>query len=183
MVHNLRNVFVVLGGLAAIMMYTGFHRSEMTFFFGGSNAREKEEERTATAESTNKRRRLQEQQQVESATAFQNLLSMRDHPFKNLLALRLKQQKQSENEEPQKVSLFQKVMAMRSKQQQQQSQQPEELEPAVPELRIVGGTPVAVGEYPFFAWTAGSTLCGATLIHEDILLTAAVSLTSRLQAL
>jgi secreted trypsin-like serine protease len=39
--------------------------------------------------------------------------------------------------------------------------------------RIVGGTPVAVGDYPFFAWSAGSTLCGASLIHEDILLSAA----------
>jgi secreted trypsin-like serine protease len=41
------------------------------------------------------------------------------------------------------------------------------------DARIVGGNPVAPGTYPFYAYGAGTILCGATLIHEDILLTAA----------
>lgn len=41
------------------------------------------------------------------------------------------------------------------------------------DARIVGGTIVAPGTYPFFAYGAGTILCGATLIYEDILLTAA----------
>jgi hypothetical protein len=41
------------------------------------------------------------------------------------------------------------------------------------EPRIVGGTLVVEGEYPFYAFPAGFLLCGSTLIHEDILLTAA----------
>jgi trypsin len=39
--------------------------------------------------------------------------------------------------------------------------------------RIVGGTPAAPGEYPFYANTIQPILCGSTLIYEDILLTAA----------
>ena len=38
---------------------------------------------------------------------------------------------------------------------------------------IIGGEPSPVGRYPYFAHPRGSFLCGATLIHEDILLTAA----------
>lgn len=41
------------------------------------------------------------------------------------------------------------------------------------EGRIVGGKPVAAGKYPFFAFPAGSLLCGATLFHGDMLLSAA----------
>ena len=37
--------------------------------------------------------------------------------------------------------------------------------------RIVGGQDATFGEYPFF--TSWGTSCGATLIHDDILLTAA----------
>ena len=41
-------------------------------------------------------------------------------------------------------------------------------------VNIVGGTAVASGVYPSYAHVIGSgTLCGATLIHPDILLTAA----------
>jgi hypothetical protein len=39
--------------------------------------------------------------------------------------------------------------------------------------RIVGGTPVAKGEYPYSAKSVGKSLCGATLIWEDVLLSAA----------
>lgn len=39
--------------------------------------------------------------------------------------------------------------------------------------RIVGGKPVAREAYPAFAIPAGSRLCGATVIHPDVLLTAA----------
>lgn len=40
--------------------------------------------------------------------------------------------------------------------------------------RIVGGLNANAGEFPFFAYTANPrTLCGATLIHGDILLSAA----------
>lgn len=42
--------------------------------------------------------------------------------------------------------------------------------PASP--RIIGGNTTAPGQYPYFATTANS-VCGATLIHPDILLTAA----------
>ena len=41
------------------------------------------------------------------------------------------------------------------------------------DARIVGGTPAEVGEFPSFAWTTGTGLCGASLIWEDIVLTAA----------
>lgn len=39
--------------------------------------------------------------------------------------------------------------------------------------RIVGGKPVARGAHPAYAIPAGSRLCGATVIHPDVLLTAA----------
>jgi hypothetical protein len=39
--------------------------------------------------------------------------------------------------------------------------------------RIVGGTPAPAGAFPFYAKSLPTTLCGATLIWEDILLTAA----------
>jgi hypothetical protein len=39
--------------------------------------------------------------------------------------------------------------------------------------RIVGGTAATEGEFPFYAKTRPTTLCGATLVWEDILLTAA----------
>ena len=39
--------------------------------------------------------------------------------------------------------------------------------------RIVGGTLAAAGAYPTYAFTAGSQLCGSTLIWYDVLLTAA----------
>ena len=41
------------------------------------------------------------------------------------------------------------------------------------EARIVGGTPAEVGEFPSFVWTAGSQLCGGSVIWDDIVLTAA----------
>lgn len=41
------------------------------------------------------------------------------------------------------------------------------------ETRIVGGSVAPSNVYPFMAFTAGSMLCGATLIWSDILLTAA----------
>ena len=48
-----------------------------------------------------------------------------------------------------------------------------------PNSRIVGGMNTDPGEYPFF--TAWGSSCGATVIHDDILLTAAhVSSDSRL---
>lgn len=39
--------------------------------------------------------------------------------------------------------------------------------------RIVGGKPAVQGAYPFYAIPGGDILCGATLIHPDILITAA----------
>jgi Trypsin len=39
--------------------------------------------------------------------------------------------------------------------------------------RIVGGKPAAANQFPFFAVPAGTKLCGATLIHSDVLLSAA----------
>jgi secreted trypsin-like serine protease len=40
--------------------------------------------------------------------------------------------------------------------------------------RIVGGTPAETGGYPSYGFNAGSVdLCGGTLIHPDIVLTAA----------
>jgi V8-like Glu-specific endopeptidase len=39
--------------------------------------------------------------------------------------------------------------------------------------RIVGGTPAEVGEYPWYAVPARNYMCGASLIHPDILLTVA----------
>jgi secreted trypsin-like serine protease len=41
------------------------------------------------------------------------------------------------------------------------------------EARIVGGTPAEVGEFPSFVWTAGSQICGGSVIWDDIVLTAA----------
>jgi hypothetical protein len=41
------------------------------------------------------------------------------------------------------------------------------------ENRVVGGTPAAKGDYPFYAKAIGKYFCGATLIWEDILLSAA----------
>jgi trypsin len=41
--------------------------------------------------------------------------------------------------------------------------------PAI-EPRVVGGLPVQAREYPFFVWGDG---CGASLVHDDIVLTAA----------
>jgi hypothetical protein len=38
---------------------------------------------------------------------------------------------------------------------------------------IIGGTTTDPGEYPYFATTKSSAVCGASLIHPDILLTAA----------
>lgn len=38
---------------------------------------------------------------------------------------------------------------------------------------IVGGTIAGYGMYPFFAISGGLPLCGASLIHPDILLTTA----------
>jgi trypsin len=43
----------------------------------------------------------------------------------------------------------------------------------VAEFKIVGGTLAAAGEYPFYAHVANTNLCGGSLIHEDIVLTAA----------
>ena len=40
-----------------------------------------------------------------------------------------------------------------------------------PESRVVGGSNADLNEYPFF--TSWGSSCGATLIHDDILLTAA----------
>ena len=39
--------------------------------------------------------------------------------------------------------------------------------------RIVGGQPADPGEYPYYAHVANDMLCGGTLIHPDIVLTAA----------
>jgi len=39
--------------------------------------------------------------------------------------------------------------------------------------RIVGGTPAAPGDFPFYVSSLGLFLCGGTLIYEDIVLTAA----------
>jgi hypothetical protein len=38
---------------------------------------------------------------------------------------------------------------------------------------IIGGTSTVHGEYPYFATTESTAVCGASLIHPDILLTAA----------
>ena len=47
-------------------------------------------------------------------------------------------------------------------------------DPMEVEPNIVGGGFADVGAYPFYAWSYGSTsLCGGTLIHDDIVLTAA----------
>jgi trypsin len=42
-----------------------------------------------------------------------------------------------------------------------------------PTVRIVGGIAATAGEYPYYAHVAGSALCGGSLIHPDIVLTAA----------
>ena len=52
-------------------------------------------------------------------------------------------------------------------QEQQQRQQQRHLR-----SRIVGGTDVVAGQYPFFGFWYGGD-CGATLIHDDVFLTAA----------
>ena len=39
--------------------------------------------------------------------------------------------------------------------------------------RIVGGTNADTGEYPYYAHAADEFLCGGTLIHPDIVITAA----------
>jgi Trypsin len=39
--------------------------------------------------------------------------------------------------------------------------------------RIVGGKPADANQFPFFAIPAGTKLCGATVIHSDVLLSAA----------
>jgi hypothetical protein len=39
--------------------------------------------------------------------------------------------------------------------------------------KIIGGSRAAFGEYPFMAIPETESFCGASLIHEDILLTAA----------
>lgn len=41
------------------------------------------------------------------------------------------------------------------------------------EPKVVGGTPVANGNFPYFSFPAGFELCGGTLIYPDIVLTAA----------
>ena len=42
-----------------------------------------------------------------------------------------------------------------------------------PQPRVVGGDDADVGEYPFFVHGIDGELCGGTLIHPDIVLTAA----------
>jgi len=39
--------------------------------------------------------------------------------------------------------------------------------------RIVGGSPAALGEYDFYVNSMQNSLCGGTLIHDDMILTAA----------
>lgn len=39
--------------------------------------------------------------------------------------------------------------------------------------KIIGGEEVLYGKFPFIAFTAGDSLCAATLIHRDVLLSAA----------
>lgn len=41
------------------------------------------------------------------------------------------------------------------------------------DFRIVGGTVAPVGKYPFYVNTLRPILCGGTLIHPDIVLSAA----------
>lgn len=41
------------------------------------------------------------------------------------------------------------------------------------DFRIVGGTAAPAGKYPFYVNTLRPILCGGTLIHPDIVLTAA----------
>jgi hypothetical protein len=48
----------------------------------------------------------------------------------------------------------------------------EDVAPSHTRSLIIGGTPTNPGEYPYFA-TTKSSLCGASLIHPDIMLTAA----------
>jgi hypothetical protein len=49
----------------------------------------------------------------------------------------------------------------------------ENRERARPQPRIVGGIPSTAGSFPYYAKSIGNTLCGATLIWEDVLLSAA----------
>ena len=44
---------------------------------------------------------------------------------------------------------------------------------AHPQPRVVGGNDADVGEYPFFVHGIDGELCGGSLIHPDIVLTAA----------
>jgi hypothetical protein len=44
------------------------------------------------------------------------------------------------------------------------------------DFRIVGGTAAPAGKYPFYVNTLRPILCGGTLIHPDIVLTAARTL-------
>ena len=44
---------------------------------------------------------------------------------------------------------------------------------ANPRELVVGGEKVSQGTYPYFATSAGNSFCGASVIHSDILLTAA----------
>jgi trypsin len=41
------------------------------------------------------------------------------------------------------------------------------------ESRIIGGQPAVAGDYPFYAHVIDGNLCGGTLVHKDIVLTAA----------
>jgi trypsin len=43
----------------------------------------------------------------------------------------------------------------------------------LPQPKIIGGKEVPYGKWPFIAFTAGQSLCAATLIHSDVLLSAA----------
>jgi trypsin len=57
--------------------------------------------------------------------------------------------------------------------QQSEHQQQREIKKLSSDPRIVGGTPAAQGDYPFYVNTIRPILCGGTLIAPDIVLTAA----------